>query len=104
MSQRWGTGTFVIPAPLEVDAIMRKVPKGKLITINEIRADQPGADNDEYFELIGDASASLDGLTYLVIGDGSTSSITPLSKAAEAHRLVATNQVTGSVVLLPWEE
>ena len=36
-SKRWGTGTFVIPAPLEVDEIMRKVPKGKLITINEIR-------------------------------------------------------------------
>lgn len=36
-SNRWGTGTFVIPAPLEVDAIMRQVPKGKLITINEIR-------------------------------------------------------------------
>ncbi len=37
MSQRWGTGTCVIPAPLEVDALMRKVPKGKLTTINEIR-------------------------------------------------------------------
>mgnify|MGYP003795363341 FL=1 len=36
-SKRWGTGTFVIPAPLEVDAIMAKVPRGKLITINEIR-------------------------------------------------------------------
>ncbi|MHC4069215.1 MAG: MGMT family protein [Planctomycetota bacterium] len=36
-SKRWGTGTYVIPAPSEVDAIMRKVPKGKLITINEIR-------------------------------------------------------------------
>jgi hypothetical protein len=36
-SKRWGEGTFVIPAPLEVDSIMRKVPKGKLITINEIR-------------------------------------------------------------------
>jgi len=36
-SKRWGSGTFVIPAPLEVDAIMRQVPKGKLITINEIR-------------------------------------------------------------------
>lgn len=36
-SKRWGTGTFVIPAPIEVDAIMRRVPKGKLITINEIR-------------------------------------------------------------------
>lgn len=37
MSKRWGTGTCVIPAPIEVDEIMRKVPKGKLITINEIR-------------------------------------------------------------------
>jgi len=37
MSKRWGTGTVVIPAPLEVDALMRQVPKGKLITINEIR-------------------------------------------------------------------
>ena len=37
MSKRWGTGTVVIPAPKEVDEIMRKVPKGKLITINEIR-------------------------------------------------------------------
>jgi hypothetical protein len=36
-SKRWGIGTFVIPAPIEVDEIMRKVPKGKLITINEIR-------------------------------------------------------------------
>jgi alkylated DNA nucleotide flippase Atl1 len=38
MSKRWGTGTVVIPAPLEVDAMMRKVPEGKLVTINEIRA------------------------------------------------------------------
>jgi len=38
MSKRWGTGTVVIPAPIEVDAMMRKVPRGKLVTINEIRA------------------------------------------------------------------
>jgi len=38
MSTRWGTGTVVIPAPKEVDKIMKKVPEGKLITINEIRA------------------------------------------------------------------
>ena len=38
MSKRWGTGTVVIPAPLEVDEIMRKVPEGKLTTINEIRS------------------------------------------------------------------
>jgi len=38
MSTRWGTGTMVIPAPREVDEIMKQVPKGKLLTINEIRA------------------------------------------------------------------
>ena len=35
--QKWGDGTMVIPAPREVDALMRKVRKGKLITINELR-------------------------------------------------------------------
>jgi hypothetical protein len=37
MSTRWGTGTVCIPAPIEVDEIMRMVPRGKLITINQIR-------------------------------------------------------------------
>jgi len=38
MSKRWGTGTVVIPAPLEVDELMKQVPEGKLVTINEIRS------------------------------------------------------------------
>ena len=37
MSKKWGSGTCVIPAPMEVDEIMRSVPDGKLITINVIR-------------------------------------------------------------------
>jgi alkylated DNA nucleotide flippase Atl1 len=40
MAGRWGTkigDTVVIPAPKEVDEIMRNVPEGKLITINQIR-------------------------------------------------------------------
>lgn len=37
MSKRWGTGTVVVPAPMEVDEMMRRVPEGKLVTINEIR-------------------------------------------------------------------
>ncbi|MEM7585079.1 MAG: hypothetical protein AAF560_16935 [Acidobacteriota bacterium] len=41
--------------------------------INEIRIDQSSTDNDEYFELLGTPSSSLDGYTYLVIGDGSGS-------------------------------
>ena len=38
MSAKWGTGSVCIPAPREVDEIMRSVPRGKLITINQIRA------------------------------------------------------------------
>ena len=37
MTKRWGKGRFVIPAPREVDALMRQVPRGRLITINELR-------------------------------------------------------------------
>jgi len=37
MSKKWGTGKMVIPAPLEVDALMKQVPKGRVVTINEIR-------------------------------------------------------------------
>ncbi|MEJ2563016.1 MAG: ExeM/NucH family extracellular endonuclease [Anaerolineales bacterium] len=39
------------------------------VAISEIRIDQPGTDTDEYFELAGAPGTSLDGLTYLVIGD-----------------------------------
>jgi alkylated DNA nucleotide flippase Atl1 len=38
LSKRWGPGTFVIPAPLEVDALMKQVPKGRVVTINDLRA------------------------------------------------------------------
>ena len=34
---KWGTGNFVIPATVEVDELMRRVPKGKLTTINHVR-------------------------------------------------------------------
>jgi len=36
-SKRWGTGTCVIPAPKEVDNLMRRVRKGRLTTIDELR-------------------------------------------------------------------
>jgi hypothetical protein len=35
--KRFGKGTFVIPAPREVDALMKQVPKGRVVTINELR-------------------------------------------------------------------
>jgi alkylated DNA nucleotide flippase Atl1 len=34
---KWGNGTMVIPTPLEVDALMKTVPRGKVTTINHIR-------------------------------------------------------------------
>ncbi len=37
MSKRWGEGTVVIPAPREIDEIMKKIPRGRLTTINHIR-------------------------------------------------------------------
>jgi hypothetical protein len=38
MAKRLGTGTMLIPKPLDVDALIRKTKKGKLITVAEIRA------------------------------------------------------------------
>jgi hypothetical protein len=35
---RAGAGRMVIAAPREVDALMRQVPRGRLVTINELRA------------------------------------------------------------------
>jgi hypothetical protein len=44
--------------------------QGPVLHITEARIDQPGPDNDEYFEISGPPGAALDGLSYLVIGDG----------------------------------
>ncbi len=37
MTKRFGTGKMLVPTPLLVDALIRKVAKGKLVTIGEIR-------------------------------------------------------------------
>jgi hypothetical protein len=37
-SQHWGTGRFVIPSPRAVDARMKQVPTGRVLTINGLRA------------------------------------------------------------------
>ena len=37
MQKRFGTGTMVIPRPLDVDAAMREVRKGKLVTQSALR-------------------------------------------------------------------
>lgn len=43
MQKRFGTGTMVIPRPLDVDAMMRKPKKGKLITQSQIREEMAKA-------------------------------------------------------------
>lgn len=48
MIKRWGTGIMVIPAPQEVDAIMKRVPKGRLVTIREIRAALAGKHHADF--------------------------------------------------------
>ena len=40
------------------------------LQLQEIRIDQPGADDDEYVEIRGDEGINLDGVFYIVIGDG----------------------------------
>jgi len=37
MTRTLGNGTICVPAPLEVDEIMKSVPEGNLITVNQIR-------------------------------------------------------------------
>lgn len=38
MSKKWGDGTCAIASPREIDTLMKRVPRGKLVTINELRA------------------------------------------------------------------
>lgn len=47
MQRQWGEGRMLIPRPLDVDALVREVPRGKLVTVNQIRsrlAAEHGAD------------------------------------------------------------
>ncbi len=39
------------------------------LRLNELRLEQPGADNDEYIEIAGTAGESLSGVSIVVIGD-----------------------------------
>jgi Ig-like domain-containing protein/immunoglobulin I-set domain protein len=73
------------------------------VTINEIRTDQTGTDNDEYFELAGAPGTSLNNVTYIVIGDNATDScgrveavisLNGLSIPADGHFLASESTLT----------
>lgn len=38
MQRQCGEGKMLIPRPLDVDALVREIPRGKLATVNQIRA------------------------------------------------------------------
>jgi alkylated DNA nucleotide flippase Atl1 len=47
LKRQWGEGKLLIPTPLDVDAVIRKIPEGRVMTIGELRkelAQQFGAD------------------------------------------------------------
>jgi hypothetical protein len=74
--------------------------------INEIRLDQTSTDNQEYFELAGTSGESLNALTFIIIGDGtattlsgvieSVTSLASQSIPADGHFLVAETTWTTS--------
>ncbi len=67
MMKRW---TSTAAALLAAALLWSPLAAAQTANLSEIRIDQPGSDNDEYFELAGTPGTSLAGLTYLVIGDG----------------------------------
>jgi len=38
MRRQLGPGTIVLPSPAEVDGLMRRVPRGRVATVNQLRA------------------------------------------------------------------
>jgi len=67
-----GTGIWRVGANSPIGLEDTPGSANPCIAINELRTDQPGTDNDEYVELAGAAGASLDDMTYVVIGDGAS--------------------------------
>jgi uncharacterized protein len=56
-----------------ISALAVQSASASAVVINEFRVDHLGSDTDEFFELAGTPGESLDGLTYIVIGDTSPS-------------------------------
>lgn len=66
------SGPWTGPAPSTFGCDVPPPPPepGVQFFLSEIRADQPGADDDEYLEIAGPAGASLSGVTFVIVGDG----------------------------------
>ena len=64
------------------------------VEISEIRIDQQGNDNDEYFEIAGEPNTLLNGLTYVVIGDSGTGATGDLSGRIEYIQSLNGNRIS----------
>ena len=62
--------TNAVSGTTSVHGVFNPIDDTTEIQINEIRTDQPGANTDHYFELSGTPGSTLDGVAYLVLGDG----------------------------------
>ncbi|MFM1822804.1 MAG: Leukotoxin [Planctomycetota bacterium] len=69
-SSQWVVGSVDPFAGIDSPGAANQTCASDTLVINEIRIDQTGTDNDEYFELKGGPGTDLSDLTYIVIGDG----------------------------------
>ena len=88
MRQRHGEGTILIPAARQVDEWMRKVPKGRLATINQIREVLAEAHGEDVTCPIvaGIHARVAAGVGHLAQGDGAGLRLRPESLSREQPR------------------
>ena len=102
----WKIGFAEVSSTSDTPGVVNAVCSSSTVVVqlNELRIDQQGTDNDEYAELNGEAGADLSSLTYIVIGDGTTTTksgviecVMPLTgKTIPANGLfLITNKATG---------
>ena len=102
----WGIGFADVSSTSDTPGVANPVCSTSTVVVqlNEVRIDQQGADNDEFAELSGQPGADLSSLTYIVIGDGTTTTksgviecVMPLTgKTMPANGLfLITSKVTG---------
>ena len=102
----WGIGFADVSSTSDTPGVANPVCSTSTVVVqlNEVRIDQQGADNDEFAELSGQPGADLSSLTYIVIGDGTTTTksgviecVMPLTgKTMPANGLfLITNKATG---------
>ena len=102
----WDIGFAAVSATSDTPGVANPVcsTSNVVVQLNEVRIDQQGTDNDEFAELSGQPGADLSSLTYIVIGDGSSTTksgviecVMPLiGKTMPANGLfLITSKVTG---------